>query len=182
MSVTITKKGEFNFKGMQKRFDREIKISLPKIVANDTQKHFQSGFRSGGGKTNDSISGWKQRQFTKGKGSRGVLVNSGRLRKDISKKLVSFSRIIIGTTSLTKDYAHTQNEGGNITITKQMRSFFWAQHYKSRAKTEKEYWKNLALHKGNTIKIPKREFIGDSRVLERRINMSVKKQMEKVFK
>lgn len=83
------------------------------------------------------------------------------------------------TFSSSVPYASIHNEGGEIKITPQMRKYFWYMYYKNmqgvsfnmeskKAKTAKmaekndtaEYYKNMAMHKGDTIKMPKRQFIG----------------------
>lgn len=90
-------------------------------------------------------------------------------------------------------YASIHNEGGEIKITPQMRKYFWYMYYKNmqgisfnveskKAKTAKmaeknstaEYYKNMAMHKGDTIKMPKRQFIGyhrsQDKVIEKIVN------------
>lgn len=85
-------------------------------------------------------------------------------------------------------YASIHNEGGEITVTAKMKSFFWAMYYKASGamtktkggkvsaskrnqnlSVEAQQWKNMALMKiGSKIKIPQRQFIGDHpRVQER---------------
>lgn len=92
-------------------------------------------------------------------------------------------------------YAPIHNEGGEITVTTKMKSFFWSQYYKSglvggmyeQAKgkrnkqkaeafnKEAEFWRAMALKKvGSTIKIPQRQFLGDhpevTRIVQQIIN------------
>ncbi len=128
---------------------KEIKSHVPVILGNLAVNHFKEGFRRGGYMTDDSAHGWKERKFTKGVGRRAILVKSGNLRNDIKLTEADFNRIIIGTTSLTQNYATIHNRGGTI-----------------------------ALHKGN-IKIPKREFLGHSKILIEKLQKEVMNQYEK---
>ena len=163
---------------------RTMKKTMPIVLANIVQNHFVEGFRLGGYRTDASKGGWKKRQFTAGKGKRGILIGkgSGLLRRDIKKRVTSFSRIVVGTSQLTQAYAEIQNEGGNITITPKMRRFFWYKFETVKNKAEKAYWKSLALHTGSTITIPKREYIGESRDLENKLISRIDKEIQKVFK
>lgn len=84
-------------------------------------------------------------------------------------------------------YAAIHNEGGKITVTANMKKFFWAKHYEAKAGSEKFvrgkkkeqlskealYWRNMALMKiGSVITIPQRQFVGD--------HPQVKKMIEQV--
>ncbi len=118
---------------------------------------------------------WKQTAMSNHKGS--LMQRSGKLRRSLHSNQRSYG---ISYTS-TVPYAQIQNEGGTITITRQMQRFFWAMYYRSagamtysiktrqmnntaknrRLSEESEYWKSLALKKvGEQLKIPQRQFIG----------------------
>ena len=79
-------------------------------------------------------------------------------------------------------YAQIHNEGGEITVTKRMKGYFWSMYYKrglvgemyGKAKGKKnrqkadslnaeaQFWRNMALKKvGDKIKIPQRQFLGE---------------------
>jgi hypothetical protein len=178
--TSVKVNGSFGLAGSMKKWDKAESNSA-RLVAVNTVNHFKKGFTQGGGQTDASLSGWEPRQFTKGKGRRNTLVQTGTLQKDIRRKVVTSSRIIVGTSSITKGYADAHNEGATIVITQKMINYFWAKHYEARGKAEKDYWKNLALHKGSTITIPKREFIGDSRKLTTSNEKILHSQIDKVF-
>ena len=101
------------------------------------------------------------------KNSRGSLMTrTGTLRQSIDKTVLN--DIITWQSSLP--YASIHNEGGEITVTPNMKKFFWAMFYKNGGKGLKEselsaeakQWRNLALVKvGTQLKIPKRQFIGE---------------------
>lgn len=102
------------------------------------------------------------------------------------------------TFSSSMPYASIHNEGGEIKITPQMRKYFWYMYYKNmqgvsfnmeskKAKTAKmaeknstaEYYKNMAMHKGDTIKMPKRQFIGYHRSQDKVIQEIMDENMTK---
>lgn len=116
---------------------------------------------------------------TKWPNNKGSLLNrTGAGRRSINSKIEGGERIV-WRSSLP--YIAMHNDGGEITVTKQMISFFWAMYYKSSgamSKTSKgvpsntqrnrklseeaAIWKALALQKpGSKMKIPRRRFIGD---------------------
>ena len=95
-------------------------------------------------------------------------------------------------------YAQIHNEGGDITVTKKMKGYFWSMYYKrglvgemyGKAKgkknrqkaetlnTEAEFWRNMALKKvGDKIKIPQRQFLGEhpevNRIVQEVINQEL---------
>lgn len=115
---------------------------------------------------------WPKRK-RQGRGT--TLIVSGRLRRSIKSHITSKN---IAFTS-DAPYASIHNQGGTVPITRKMRRYFWAMHYKNMAgvsfsiKTQQPttkksarlnetamYWRNMALHKGNKITIPQRQFIG----------------------
>ena len=124
---------------------------------------------------------WQQTKLTNSRGS--LMMRTGTLRNSISSTANASG--ITYTSSLP--YASIHNEGGEITVSAQMRKFFWAMYYKTaaasgsgpvtrrqRMSTEASQWKAMALKKvGSKIKIPQRQFIGD--------HPQVRKAIENVF-
>ena len=116
---------------------------------------------------------------TKISNSRGSLLNrTGNLRRSIRYSVIDNQ--IKFSSSLP--YASIHNEGGELIVTKKMKSYFWAMYYKasgaikatpikgkeSKSKknislsAEASKWKSLALMPiGHKIKVEKRQFIGD---------------------
>lgn len=90
------------------------------------------------------------------------LQKTGTLRKSITS-VITGNRLRFTTS---EPYAAIHNEGGTITVTKQMNAFFWAKF----KETGQPHWKRLALVKvGAKLTIPKRQFIGTSPEVERSI-------------
>lgn len=104
------------------------------------------------------------------------MMRNGHLRNSIESRIQGDK--IIFSSSLP--YASIHNEGGEITVTPKMKSYFWAMYYKTsggmtkkkdgtaarnqrnaRLSVEAQQWKNLALMKvGQKLTIPERKFIG----------------------
>lgn len=138
---------------------------------------------------------WPESKMRNNRGS--LMARTNNLRNSISYSIQG-DHI---TWSSALPYASIHNEGGEITVTQKMKSFFWAMYYKAAGAVSKSYkkpdgkrivfisseskslmakqaggtsdrdknlnkeaeqWKAMALMKvGDTIKIEKRQFIGD---------------------
>jgi phage gpG-like protein len=114
----------------------------------------------------------KQWPATKHQYSRGsLMMRSGKLRRGNKAQVRGNS--IVFTNSMP--YAALHNEGGEITVSAQMKRYFWAMHYKAggavvagsksqrnkRLTDEAGKWKAMALMKvGTKMKIEQRQFIG----------------------
>lgn len=104
------------------------------------------------------------------------------------------------TIQNTLVYAQIHNDGGEITVTKRMKQFFWSQYYKkglvggmyergegkkSKQKAEAlskeaEFWRNMALKKvGSTIKIPQRQFMGEHPEVDRIVREIINNELSK---
>lgn len=118
---------------------------------------------------------WASPKINNARGS--VMNRSGNLRRSI--KYSVRDGMILFSSSLP--YASIHNEGGEITVTAQMKKYFWAMYYKAsggittkadggESKSKKNVkltgeaakWKGLALMKvGQKIKVEKRQMVGD---------------------
>lgn len=156
---------ERQYKGFRRRLPNKVAIT----VVNFFKRNFRvSGF------VDRPFQKWKKPSYPGKKGA--TLVKSGELRRNIKKLRVSVNRVVVGVPSNIK-HARIHNEGGKIAITPKMRRFFWAKF----KETEKEFWKNMALTKKTHIDIPKRQFIGDSKVLEVTIERMIIKELKKAL-
>lgn len=152
------------------------------MVAVEAKKFFRESFVIGGF-TDRSFSAWKQRISPLG--GKKILIgkdNTMNLRNSI-RTLELTPKIVRTGTELP--YGEIHNSGGTITVTENMKKFWWAQYYEfsghikklkngqsSRSKSnllvnaKAEYCRNMALMKvGKKIKIPQRQFIGESHTL-----------------
>lgn len=64
---------------------------------------------------------WARRKFNDDK-SRGLLVQTGNLRRSITGRITSRDSVVIEST---EPYAQIHNEGGTITVTRRMKKYFW---------------------------------------------------------
>lgn len=138
MSVKRIGKG-FDFPKKSRELDG-LKKKLPKIIANNSLNWFLKGFRQGGGQT-DSGQWAERKKKSKKKARRGILVQSGALRRDVQIRMTSFSKIIIGTARIA--YARRHNEG---------------------------------------LDMPKREFLGDSKKMNKSNKKLILRSLNKILK
>ena len=125
--------------------------------------------------------------------SRGLLIQTGNLRRSITGRVTDRNSVVIETT---RPYARIHNEGGTITVTRKMKGYFWYRYQtvtggrspdgfsnnlqrkkngtprnnkRNRELTaEAEFYRAMALKKvGSKITIPKRQFIGNHPELEK---------------
>jgi phage gpG-like protein len=177
---------------------QDLKPRLMDEAAVMAVNFFKASFRNEGF-TDNSLTPWPKRiAGTPNSMGRGLLMNRGILRRAVKKKSSDSSKTVIGVDGVK--YADIQNFGGQIPITRKMRRYFWAMYYqyaKAITKTAKgevskskkneslnetaTFWRNLALTKKQYITIPKRQFIGDSKTLEKNIETLFNQQLNKIF-
>lgn len=159
-----------------------IQNELPRKAAIIAKNHFKDNFRKGGF-VNSGKKDWK-RTMRQDFGSRYAPLTSGtdNLMRSITTT-TSLGQVLITNP---QPYATIHNRGGEIPVTKKMKSFFWAKAYSIAAKDgklpkklppEAQMWRCLALSKNNTIKIPQRQFIGDSTELNKKLQQIINKAL-----
>lgn len=136
---------------------------------------------------------WKETKFPNHRGS--LLMRTGSLRR--SMRATVQGNTIRFHSSLP--YASIHNEGGVITVTQQMKRYFWAMYYKAsgairynvktksavlddrgkRLSKEALFYKAMALKKvGSKIKVEQRQFVGP----HRQVDQCVERVADKAFK
>ena len=168
----------------------------PRFVAIESKNFFKDGFKKGGW-TDKSFQEWKPRKSPLG--GQKVLIG-----KDNTKNLMQSIRTVEKNQNRVRtgsdlEYAETHNEGAEITVTANMKKFWWAKYDELSGKVKKtntgkmsrakanlranakaEYCKNMALMKvGSKIKIPKRQFIGESQTLMKQFDEWFAAEVEK---
>lgn len=163
---------------------KELIGKRPRMVAVEAMKFFKECFVKGGW-TDESFQEWKKR--TSPLGGKKILIggagaNTMNLMQSIRTLEESEKQVRTGTELI---YGATHNEGAEITVTLKMKKYWWAKYYEFAGKLTKtkngkvsnsarnkttnakaEYCKRMALMKvGTKIKIPKRQFIGESKTL-----------------
>lgn len=169
---------KIDFDGLIKRL-RGKKKELPTILANETINYFKQSFKNQGWEN----SPWKSRQtpsWGRSRGSRAILVQSGKLRR--SFKVMRKNQRFIEIAN-TKPYASIHNQGGKISITSKQRGYFFFKSNEARKKGRKEearFWANMA--QANQITIPKRQFMGRSRKLNTILKKKIASKLKEAFK
>lgn len=183
MATLRKAKGDFNLDKLSRGFKQEKK-ELPRKIGNIAEQHFRSGFRKGGGQTNESTGGWKKRK--RPAPGRAILVKSGKLRRDVRLRRYSWNMIRVATSSMTSDYASIHNTGGVIDHPGGTEYGFKSVQDARRGRiqflrTGRGY---IVLGKtpAHNIPIPQREFIGRSHKLNRKIGLRIRRETNLMFK
>lgn len=160
----------------------DIFDNLPTWAGNAALNFFKDSWRRQGF-VDTGFKAWPKRKHDAASSARNVLMKSGRLRRSLRL------RVGQGWFEIYTDvpYAKAHNEGETIKqiVTARQRRFFWAMHSKAKKLGKGEeagFWKSLALSQTLTIKMPKRQFMGPSRFLERRIVAHVERALENAIR
>jgi len=166
-------KNKLDLDPLIREFKKQRK-TLPIKLGNTAVKFFQASFDNEGF-TDRTRNPWERRKYTPRGGAKKILQVSGALKRSIRRLSTSFGKIQIGTRGLV--YAEIHNTGGvtHPTVTKRMRG--WARHQYN--KTGNPVFRNIANTKKKklTVNIPKRQYIGESAVLERRLKERIEKEI-----
>lgn len=138
---------------------------------------------------------WNQTNLINKRGS--LMARTNTLRRSIKATIQNQS--IVFHSPLP--YATIHNNGGEITVTENMKRFFWAMYYKSfgaitfnvrskamantaknkKLSTEANQWKALALQKtGTKMKIEQRQFIGEHPLMVAQIKKIVGENLKDI--
>jgi len=188
-----------------KKQDDLMRRRMPVIAGNMAVSHFRSNFQKGGF-VNNGLQAWKPSKRREGK-KKGAKDNYKTLLSDRDHLFSSVSYIPGDYAVLIKNdapYAKIHNEGGPInvithpTVTTKMRKFAWAKFYstmglKKGDKIPKSVpedavrWRAMALTKKDKLNVhikgqmPKRQFIGESKELNDKINDRLDAELEKIW-
>ena len=181
-----------NFSAMAK----DLTNNAQRYAGSESVKFFKESFVKEGF-TDASFTAWKK--TTNPMAGKRTLYNKGILMQSIRKVEQNKQRIVVESDT---DYSEIQNNGGTITVTLQMKRFFWAKFYelsgkvkqtstgkasrsKSNVKTsgKAEFCRRMALMKvGSKIKIPKRQFMGNSQTMMNQFDAFWQGSVDVVFK
>jgi len=161
----------------------KIKKGRPRIVAIEAAKFFKDCFVKGGF-TNESFDKWAEGTSPlRGKKTLIGYRNTMNLMQSIRTLEKSENRVRTGSQLV---YSEIHNDGGIITVTEKMKKYWWARYieFAGKVKMNKdgksmritksnrkfgakaEFCKGMALMEvGTKIKIPKRQYIGESKTL-----------------
>lgn len=161
---------------------KEIQACIT-IMGTEAQNHFKTSFRNQGF-TDNGLETWQKRKRTRGGEGRAILVKSGTLRRSLRKvRKGALSVSIISNLP----YATIHNEGG--IIEKKARTHILSFNSKGkfqRQRTEKQRSKTSYMQKAHIgaykIKIPKRQFVGYSETLHRRLTNKIEYKLRNLIK
>lgn len=172
--------------------EKAIRSDLPRMIGKYAVDHYRENFTKGGFVDNGLHPWQPSRRLSSGidsaRNNYPTLLSS---RKELYNSLHYIPGEARVTVRSDRPYSRIHNEGGTIqqtvTITPKMRRFAWAQHYKQAGADKKMFtpWKGLALTKKNqiirSIKMPKRQFMGQSKELNELIYEKCIAHMKKII-
>lgn len=171
----------------KKELQNYLSKDFPRLVANDALNHFDDSWKNEGfTDEKGTFKKWEDRKDPidpeEKKPNRGILIGkgSGILRRSLTAKSVTASKIVIGTPI---KYAQIHNEGGTIiqTPTFKQRMFFSYKGDASKNTKSANTWAKMSLTKKLTIPIPQRQFMGNSKPLMDKIRTRLENKMNKLF-
>ena len=188
-----------SLKAKQKELDTLMRRELPIKVGRIAKDHYQDNFRKGGF-VNGGLKRWPQTK-RQSSGSKSAAAGYSPL---LSRRNHLFSSVKYTPgdyrvrVANDVEYAPLHNWGVEThpTVTPRMRKFAWAMYYKAVGKRKKGktrqgelppeagMWKGLALtrKKKLKVKIPQRQFIGESTELNKQIRQTVEAEIRNILK
>ncbi len=163
----INKTPDFN------RMAYEIRQNLVRYAAVTGVNFFKDSFYNQGF-TDKALIPWENGLFAGTDGYR-ILIRTRNLQGSIQVFNKSLQRIVFGSD---ERYAQYHNEGATIAVTERSRKFFWYMY----RQTGDQRWKAMALTEKTSFRLPKRQFIGESHALLKKLDTwllnSIKKQIK----
>jgi phage gpG-like protein len=178
----IQKHGEYKFNKNLAKF-KQLQRSVPIEIGNMAKNHFLGAFRQGsmkgGGFTNDSIGGWTPRKReTRLSRGKPILVGTGHLRRSIGVLSKTWSAITIGTRGIP--YAAIHNEGGQIAIGAHTSIMSFNSRGRMVRSGRANYQQKVAI-RGSSGKMPKREYLGNSNILNKKVKVLLIKKLNQIM-
>jgi phage gpG-like protein len=145
------------------------------IAVNFSKERFRKGNWHG-----SSVEPWqKRKKEDKNSRRRAILVKKAVLMRDVQIIRQRPTYAIVGTSRITQKYARIHNEGGKVVGVAKVGSYTRKAHTRKRSGRKPE---RVTAHqvKGHSrkvnFKMPKRQYIGHSAELQRRISEMIKKE------
>lgn len=120
----------------------------------------------------DRTENWAKRKHDdKNSRRRAILVKSGTLKRDLHKIRVTADDALIGTSTITKDYARIHNEGGYVNTTANVAAHKRKAHGRIRAGRKEKVKETIVREHSKKVRfrMPRRRFIGASPVMDKQI-------------
>lgn len=178
-----------------KQVERVMRDEIPRKAAIIAKNHFRQNFRDGGF-TDDGLHAWKKtRRQEAGSPYKPLTSERNHLMNSVDAVSAPGQVTVVNPVP----YARIHNEGGTIhtnpTVTPKMRKMAWAKAYSIAGVSkgdklpkdlpeEARKWRALALTRKEKlnikIKMPRRQFIGDSKELRIKINQIVINKLNEI--
>lgn len=190
------------------RIDFLMRRRMPVIVGRLAKDHFQNNFRLGGF-VNGGLHSWAEAKRLSAPGSSaasryGTLLSG---RNHLFSSIVYYPSDYSVRVANNLVYAPVHNWGATVspTVTDRMRRFAWAKFYEASGREKKtafgkknrksspalpppdnpqaNFWKGLALTKKSklSVKVPQRQFIGESEELNKAIYDRLENEIRNIF-
>ena len=176
---------------------KDLTANAQRYAGSESVKFFKESFVKEGF-TDTSFTAWKK--TSNPMAGKRTLYNKGILMQSVRKVEQNKQRIVVESDT---DYSEIQNNGGTVTVTPKMKRFFWAKFYEfsGKVKLNKEgtaasfnksnkaisvkamFFRRMALMKvGSKIKIPQRQFMGNSQTMMNQFDLWFSGQIEIQFR
>lgn len=183
---------------LKKEIEREVYDKLPRKVGTVAVNHFKQNFREGGF-VDEGVQPWKRTRRQDGGGTDAKYSPLTSRRNHLMRSIQSEPGRGVVTITNPVEYAAIHNEGGTVetnpTVTPKMRKMAWRKVYSlagvrkgeklpEELPEEAAKWRALALTKKTKLhvkaKIPKRQFMGESKELTEKINKMITESINKI--
>lgn len=175
---------------LTKEVEAELNIRLPRKLAVVAKNHFKDNFRRSGF-VDGGLQPWQRaiRQYGSSTSAQYRTLTSARNHLMSSIEATPRKAAVLVYNPVA--YARIHNEGGEFdtypTLTPKMRRYAWARYYElggKKGSEEAEKWRRLALSPKEKlhihVRMPKRQFIGESKELRDKIEKELIKSINKV--
>ena len=165
----------------------------PRLIGGLSVRFFKDRFVRQGWQ-DEGFEKWPKRKRedrrTKKAGNRAVLVKTGRLKRSIKVLSRSATRLVVGTT-VPYAYAHNEGFNGTVNVKSHNRGVeFETKKTSYKTRTGKERTRKERIVTKTTkvkahqrkVNLPKRRFIGNSKLLNRRIEKNIEYELKNELK
>ena len=178
------KRNEFDIKPVKRRLEKSMR-SIPAKMGRIAIDHFDKSFRNQGF-TDTTLQPWKRTKSGKRNsfGSvtrRAILIQSGRLRRGTRRAAIT-GRMVRIVNDVPYAEAHNEGVRANVKVsqhTREVKTFSY--NYKTRKKTSGKKKVTVSSHI-RKMNLPRRKFMGKSRMMNREIEKMIIKEVNSAFK
>lgn len=171
MRNSIPKFPDFNAAAKQFTW---LMSNLPVLVGKEAENHFKDSFQK---QAWEGVKWADRKTKDKNPKRRAILVKTARLKRSIRIREVSFGKVVVGTDV---PYAKVHNEGGIITGTQSVSAHSVRSHNR-RGSQVREHERKAYVRTVNTT-IPKRQFMGESALLNQKVEKLIETSVNDVIK